>query len=134
METSDRQRSLRAGLIVGVTYFLIGRLFALPADHVQMWRMAAWVCSAAVYTTHIGFETFTVHSSRRWTALHVALAAACGALLLAVAGMLHALGSASGLRATWLLALVIWPAVTAVPAFLVALVVGMVLQRLRDSD
>ncbi|HEX6738456.1 MAG TPA: hypothetical protein VF310_09300 [Vicinamibacteria bacterium] len=69
------------------------------------------------------------------TAAHVALAVAIGALLLAVAGLLHALSTAAAVRPTWLLALVVWPAVTAIPGFLGALVAGAVLARLpRSAD
>jgi len=53
-----------------------------------------------------------------------------GAIALAVAGMIHTLSSGAGVRPAWLLALVIWPAVTAVPAFLAALVTEAALARL----
>jgi hypothetical protein len=59
--------------------------------------------------------------------LHAAVAVAVGAFGLAVMGMIHALPT--GPVARWLVALVAWPAFTAVPAFLVALVSGMVLAR-----
>ena len=52
-----------------------------------------------------------------------------GAIALAVAGMIHTLSSGAGVRPAWL-ALVIWPAVTAVPAFLAALVTEAALARL----
>jgi hypothetical protein len=44
--------------------------------------------------------------------------------------MLHSLSSAPGIRPAWLLALVLWPAFTALPGFLGALVAGAVLARL----
>jgi hypothetical protein len=65
--------------------------------------------------------------------LHVAVAVAIGAFLLAVAGMIHSLSTASGIRPTWLVALVAWPAFTAAPAFLVALMAGVVLARGQRS-
>jgi hypothetical protein len=117
-------------LLVGVAYFLIGRLFALPASHVRAWRLAAWLVSGAVYAAHIGYEHFALRNSPRPLAAHAALAAAIGAFGLAVAGLVHSLWAASGFRATWLLALLLWPAVTAVPALLLALVAGVVLERL----
>ena len=133
MDASRRQAWVRAALLVGVVYFLIGRVFALPADHVQAWRLAAWVVSGGVYAAHIGYERFRLRNSPRLAAAHVALAVAIGAVGLAVAGMIHSLSTTSAIRPAWLLALVIWPAVTAVPAFLVALVAGAVLARLRRS-
>jgi len=117
-----RHRWFRVALLAGITYFVIGRLFAWPTSYVQMWRLAAWVASAVLYTMHVWYEYFRTGSSSRSTALHVAVAVAIGAFLLAVAGMLHAVTSASGMRATWLLALVVWPAVTAVPALCLGIV------------
>lgn len=127
---ASRPAWLRTALLVGVVYLLIGRVFALPADHLRWWRLAAWVASGGAYAAHIAYEHYRLGSSPRVSAAHVALAVAFGALLLAVAGMVHALVVASALRPTWLLALVVWPAVTAIPAFLGALVAGGVLARL----
>jgi hypothetical protein len=89
--------------------------------------------SGVAYAAHIGYEHFKLCSSPRSTAVHVAVAVAIGAFALAAAGMIHSLSTASTIRPVWLLALVIWPAVTAVPAFLGALVAGAVLQRLPQN-
>ena len=120
-------------LLVGVVYFLIGRLFSLPADHVHLWRLAAWMVSGVAYLAHIGYEHFRLRNPPRLAALHVALAVAIGAFALALGGMIHSLSTAPGFRPAWLLAMVVWPAVTALPAFLGALVAGAVLPRLRQS-
>ena len=133
MNASRRQAWFRAALLLGVVYFLIGRLFALSTDNVHVWRLAAWLASGAAYTAHIAYEHFRMRNSPRLTALHVAVAVAIGAFALAVAGMIHSLSTASAIRPAWLLALVIWPAVTAVPAFLGALVATAVLTRLSRS-
>jgi hypothetical protein len=133
MDASRRQAWVRAALLLGVVYFLIGRLFALPPNHVHAWRLAAWMVSGGAYAAHIGCEHFRLRNSPRLTALHVAVAVAIGAVALAVAGMIHSLSTASAIGPAWLLALVIWPAVTAVPAFLGALVAGTMLRRLSRS-
>jgi hypothetical protein len=65
--------------------------------------------------------------------LHAAIAVAIGAFALALAGMLHSGWAASSIRPAWLLALVLWPAFTAIPAFLVALMAAAVLARLPRS-
>ena len=127
---ASRQPWIRAALLVGVVYFLVGKLFTLPAGHVHAWRIAAWVVSFGVYAAHIRYEHFTLRNSARSLALHVAVAVAIGGFLLAAAGMIHHLSSASTFRPVWLLALVLWPAFTAVPAFLGALVAATMLQRL----
>ncbi|MFN2326428.1 MAG: hypothetical protein ABR551_11145 [Gemmatimonadales bacterium] len=129
LETCRDQGWFRAALLVGLAYGLIGRLFALPATDVHAWRVAAWVVSVAVYAAHIGYEHFRIRSSPRRTAMHVAVAVAIGAFALVAAGMLHDLWTTSTIRPTWLLAFVVLPAVTALPAFLVGLIVGATLQR-----
>ena len=126
---------LRAALLVGAVYFVVGKLFALPTDNVHAWRLAAWVVSAVAYAAHIGYEHFRVRSSTGSMALHVAVAVAIGAAALAVAAMIHSLSTAAGFRPVWLLALVLWPAFTAIPAYLGALVAGALLSRLpRNGD
>jgi hypothetical protein len=100
---------IRAALLIGVVYFLIGRGFALPTDHVRVWRLAAGLASAGMAAAHIGYEHFRLNNSPRATALHAAMAVALGAFLLAIAANIHDLGSASGYRPRMLIALVAWP-------------------------
>jgi hypothetical protein len=108
-------------------------LFALPTDHGQGWRLAAWLVSGVVYAAHIRYEQFKLKNSPRSLGLHVAVATAIGAFALAVAGMVHSLSAASAVRPAWLLALFAWPAFTAIPAFLVAFAAGTVLMRLSRT-
>ena len=110
-------------VIVGVVYACVGIVFAMPASHVEVWRLAAWVVSAVAYAAHICYEGFRLQNSPRSAALHVALAVALGAFGLAVGANIHSLsvGSTSEHRRLLLLALGLWPLITAMPAFLVAL-------------
>ena len=133
MDTFGRQTWVRAALLVGVVYFLIGRVFALPSDHVREWRLAAWVVSGAVYAAHIAYEHFRLRNTARPTAGHASVGVAFGAFALALAANIHDLGSASGYRPRMLIALIAWPLLTAVPAFLVALAVAAVLARLQTK-
>lgn len=133
MHASDRQTWVRAALLAGVVYFLIGRVFALPSDHLLQWRLAAWVFSGAVFAAHLAYEHFRLHNTARPTAGHASVGVAFGALALALAANIHDLGSASGYRPRMLIALVAWPILTAVPAFLVALAVAAVLARLQTK-
>ena len=129
MSASRRRAWFFAALLFGAAYLLIGKLFALPGDNAHVWRVAAWLVSGVAYTAHIGYEHFGLRSSTRSTALHAAAAVAIGALGLAVAGMIHSLSTESEVRPVWLLALVLWPAFTAIPAFLGALLIASVLPR-----
>lgn len=133
MVTSARQRWVLVAILAGVAYLLVGRVFAVPTTHVHAWRWAAWLVSGAVFAAHIAYEHFTLRSSPRTVASHAALAVAVGAVGLAVAGMVHSLSAGTPLRLAWLLALVAWPAVTAVPAFLVAFAASALLSRLTRS-
>lgn len=128
-----RRPWIRAALLVGLAYLIIGRVFAFPTDHVQMWRLAAWIVSGTVFAAHIWYEHFRLRNSIRTAALHVALAVAIGALALAVAGMTRSLYTTSAIHPAWLFALLLWPAFTAVPAFLVALAIGALLPRRPET-
>src|SRR5256885_5880611 len=109
-------------VFLGIGYALVGIVFAVPATHVKAWRLAAWVVSAIGYAAHIAYERFRLRNPPASAALHVAFAVALGAFGLAVGANIHSLlmGSASQHRQLLLLALAIWPVITALPAFVVA--------------
>ena len=85
--------------------------------------------SAAVYAAHIGYEHFRIHSSPHSTALHVAIGAAIGAFGLAAAAIVHSLLTGTGNLRLLRIALLAWPLITGVPAYVVALVLTAVLAR-----
>jgi len=127
-------------MLLGVVYLVAGIAFGALAGgsaSIQMrtaWRLAAWLTSAAAFVAHIWDEQFRLRNSTFATAMHAALGAALGAFALAVAANLHAQWAASGNRRLLALALALWPALTAVPAFLVALGVAAGLARTRRSE
>jgi hypothetical protein len=131
MGESPRQSWVLAAVLVGLGYALVGIGFAVPASHVKAWRWAAWVVSAIGYAAHIAYERFRLQSSPGLAALHVASAVALGAFGLAVGANLHSLSTVSTdqHRRLLLLSLGIWPVITALPAFLVALGMNVVLAR-----
>lgn len=130
-------RWVGAALLVGAIYLAagvgFGALAARAPSHalVVAWRLAAWVASALAFAAHIGYEQLRLRRSPSTTALHVAFATAVGACALAVAAMIHVVSSGTGNPGRIAIALVAWPAITAVPAFLVALAVAAVMSRLR---
>ena len=140
MEASGRKRWLRAVIILGVGYLVTGIAFGTLAGgsaSTQMrtaWRMAAWLTSAAGFAAHIWYEVFRLRDSPLTAALHAALAAALGAFGLAVAANLHAHWAAVGNQRLLAIALAVWPAMTAVPAFVVAFVMAAGLARMRRGD
>jgi hypothetical protein len=128
---------LRAGLLVGAVYLVTGLVFAslaaaAPSQQLRVvWRVAAWGVSAVAFAAHIRYEQSRLQSTARTTALHVSLAVALGAFALAAAAIVRALVSAPGHPRRLLVALVAWPALTGVPAFLVAFAAaaGLALRR-----
>jgi len=125
---------LRAMILVAVAYTVIGVAFSVldnsaNANQVLLWRLAAWVASAAVAAAHIGYEHYRLGSSPRPTALHAAGAVALGAFGIAVAANIHWLVAGTPGQRPPLLALPLWPVITALPAFLAALAVAGVLAR-----
>jgi len=128
MNAVVRQSWFFRALLVGALYAAIGVAFAVPTNHVPMWRLAAWLAGAAVYAAHIAYEKIKLRSSLWSTAMHVAVAASIGGFALALAATVHSmLVPPTYHRSRFLLALVVWPIVTGVPAFLVAVVAGAVL-------
>ena len=127
-EAGSTASSLVAALLSAALYFLIGRFFPQPAEHLQEWRIAALVACIFVYAAHFAYEHFSLRNAPRATALHVASGVAVGGFALAVAGMLHA---GRGITTQWLIAMIVWPVVTAIPAFIGAWIAAALLQRRR---
>jgi hypothetical protein len=127
MDESSQQRWHRAVILLGVVYLVVGMTFATLANWVssnQMrvtWRLLAWLISGAAFAAHIGYEHFRLRNSPVRTAVHASLAVALGAFALAAAANIHAQRLGSSHQRLLALALVTWPVVTAVPAFVVAL-------------
>jgi hypothetical protein len=118
-------------------YPVAGIAFAALAGHsvshamLVTWRLAAWLVCAAAFAAHLGYELFRLRSPSLRAALHVAAAVALGAFFLAVWVNIQHRGDSSHQSplAPW--ALVLFPLVTGVPAFVVALVAAAGLARMR---
>lgn len=130
----------RAVLLLGVVYSVAGILFGTFAGQAAStqaraaWRWAAWLVSAIAFGAHIVYEQVRLSSSPSITALHVASAAGLGAFALAVAANVHAqIASQHQHSIALALSLAIWPVITVVPAFGVALVAALLLARARRS-
>ena len=124
-------------MLVAIVYPVVGITFAMfPSASKEMlvtWRLAAWLACAAAFGAHLGYEHFRLRNSPPRAALHVAVAVAFGAFALAVWVNVHAHWSGASSQQSPLapLALVLFPAVTGAPAFVVALVAVSVLARTR---
>lgn len=136
MGESFRSRWIRAAFLLGAWYAFVGITFAVPANHAQAWRLAAWAVSGTAYAAHIAYERVRLQSSPSVSALHVAVGVALGAFGLAVGANVHSLstGSTPQHQRLLLLALGLWPVLTAVPAFLVALGANVILARALEGN
>ena len=130
---------MRVVLLVGIVYCVAGLLFgtlAGQAASAQMrvaWRWAAWIVSAVAFGAHIVYDQ-RVSNSLKSTAFRVAIAAGLGSFGLAVAANLHALTVEATQRSPLMLpSLAIWPVMTAIPAFVVALVAAAIVARARHQ-
>ena len=133
---------MRAGTVIllGVVYLAVGLTFGAlagsAASHqmVVAWRLAAWVISAAAFGAHIWHEHFRLRNSPRITAWHASAAVALGAFGLAVAARVHAHLTASGNPRLLSVALVAWPLLAGLPAFVVAFIAAAGLASRRRTD
>ena len=95
-------------------------------------RLAAWLVSFAAFAAHLAYEHSQLRNSALRAALHTSLAVALGAFALAVWILIHARLNASTNQSPLApLALVVFPALTGAPAFLVAFVALTLLTRIR---
>jgi len=92
--------------------------------------------SAVAFAVHIGYEHFRLGNSPLVTASHASMAVAVGAFALAVAANVHRYWAASNNQRSFglTLALVAWPALCGLPAFVVARAAASGLALVRRSD
>ena len=137
MNASGNYQWLRAVILFGTVYLVVGVAFPNPSaasERQFVWRLAAWLTCSVAFAIHIGLEHFRLRNSPRRTALHASVAVALGAFALAAAANIHALTAGTGNHGLLALALVIWPILTGVPAFVAAFAAAAGLARVRPND
>jgi len=121
----------------GVVYFVVAYasipLATGSIAQVRGWRLAAWGLSAVNFAAHIGFEQRRLRSTPARTALYAAVAVAIGAFGLALAAFVRTVVTGTGKPASLALAMALWPIITAVPAYGVALVAAAVMNRIPEG-
>jgi hypothetical protein len=138
MTAMVRRRWLRAVVFSGAAYLAAGIVFGALAgraasNHIRVsWRLTAWAISAAVFTAHIIHERVHSGSAPGLAAWRVSLGVALGALGLAAAATVHAATAPGGRGPAILPMLLVWPVVTAMPAFIVAIAISAVIARRRQ--
>jgi hypothetical protein len=136
MNAPAQRKWLWAVISFGVVYLVTGVVSSSLAKSTGSnqlrvaWRLAAWAISGVAFLTHISYDRLRLRNSSATVALHVSLAVAFGAFGLAVAASLHGRAVQQHFP---LFALAVWPLITAIPAFIVALAVAAVLARIRPT-
>ena len=125
---SGARRWVLAAVVAGAMYFAIGRAFATAATSTRLARVWAWLISLVVFVVHLWYERRRMQSSRRAASLHVALAVAIGAAGLALVAMLRS-SHTGPIKPIWFASLILWPAITAIPAFVSAFIALWLLDR-----
>jgi uncharacterized protein (DUF486 family) len=139
MNTSNRKQWIRVVLLLGALYFIVNfassRLGAWPvtSSMAKTWNRLGFLISAVAFVLHIGYEHFRLNNPPRTTASHTAFAVALGAFGLAVAANLHGYLVSSTNQRSLAFALVAWPMLTGLPAFLIALICTSVLRLVKLS-
>ena len=135
MSHPDR-RWIRTAMLAGIVYVVVAIAFAAlarssPSRETKIaWRLGAWLAAAVVFAAHFAHEQFRRRRSPRAAAGHVSAAVAMGAFALAVWINVHPHPDAPRRRSPLApLALVVFPAVTGVPAFLAAFAGASLLKR-----
>ena len=138
MDRPANQRWLQIAIFFALVYPVAGIVFAAlaspPASHEMRitWRLAAWLVSAAAFVAHLRYEHSRLHNPPPRAALHVSIAVALGAFALAVWVNVHGYWIASSHKSLVApLALVLFPVLTGIPAFVVALIALAGLARIR---
>ena len=126
---------LAPAVAAGIAYPLLGvataelARAASTAQWRTAWRLAAWLLSLATFVLHLAWERGRLRSAARAAAAHVALGVALGAFLLALAGPVRSHWGAADFPRATLLSLPLWPVITGIPAYVVALVLCVALER-----
>lgn len=123
-------------MLFAIAYPIVGIALSFPANaaanNVRLaWRLGVWLICAAVFLTHIALES-RARNTPLPAAWHAAVAVAIGGFLLAVWVNVHGQWMTSrppNPLAPW--ALVLFPLVTGVPAFVAGFVAASVLARIR---
>jgi len=116
-------------LVVGIAYVIIGRLFAVPTTHVQAWRLAAWIVSAMVLAAHVIYAHRRMRLLAARAAFQVAAGVATGGFGLALYAMVLDVMRGTPRTGSWLLALVLWPVLLGIPAFILGYIGATLLSR-----
>ena len=130
----------RSVLLVASLYVVVGIVtaaLARSASTVQVrdvWRLVAWLFSLVVFAGHVVYERVRAGNPSKRAAMQAAGAVALAAFVLAVVGPVRSHWDSTDFRRVTVLSVALWPILTGVPAFLVALAGASILGRFVVGD
>ncbi len=139
MKASGKQSWLKVMILSSTLYLLIGIIFPLfskslsPREIPNLWRLLSFLTSAFVYGIHIGYEHSRLHNTPLQIAFHTSLAVALGAIVLAGFINIEALWANPGNHNSLLTAIFLWPLITGVPAFIVAVIIAIGIAKIKNK-
>jgi len=119
-------------VVIGMVTTILSRSSTSPAGGVR-WRLAAWAVSFAIFGAHILISRHQPGRSVRQAAGQVAIAVAAATCVLALAGPVRSHWGQPHATRIALLSVVLWPVLTGIPSYVVALVAGLVLDRVTGA-
>jgi hypothetical protein len=137
MSSPAKYHWLFAVVLFATVYFVVGFAFPNPPasnPNQFKWRLASWLICGVAFALQIALEHFRFRNSPLTTSLHASASVALAAFALAAAANVHALSARSGNERLLAMALVIWPILTGLPAFVVAWAAAAVLTRLAKMQ
>lgn len=140
MQESKKQHWFTTVILFTIIYIIIGIVFSALADSSSstgmqdFWRRAAFIVSAVIFVLNIAYEHYRLKNPPRSTALHVSVGVALAAFVLAVVAYIRGFNTNSESHNLMLYALVVWPFITGVPAFLLSLAAASFLPRKQRED
>jgi len=137
MNLSIPERPWKRVMLVGLIYFALGIISALVSNPLKsefiqaMIRVSIFFVGLAVYYYSLHLEITRYNGGIKSSALLTSCAVAVGTFLLAAYAIGMEWWETSGVRTSLLIALIVWPAATSVPAFIMSLLLGYVIVRIR---
>ena len=122
-------------LVAAAAYVVVGLLTAALAGRAATnhgtitWRLVAWLLSLIIFVAHLAFSRRSRRLSVPIGAWNVALAVAVAAFVLAAVGPVRSHWRDAHMLRIAVSSLVAWPLLAGVPAFLVALLGGYMIDR-----
>jgi hypothetical protein len=136
MHAPSRSSGLRDVVAASLAYVMVGIITAGLAGAAaslaatKAWRLAGWALSLAVFMVHVVASRHRQPGSPLGAAARVAIAVAVAALVLAIVGPVRGHWGEPAIGRVALLSVVLWPLMTGIPAFGVAVAVGHVIDRI----